>query len=140
MSSGAENAASAFIGTGSRLESATLKPCGPAYGGVFLGPEWNQNLCKVNMTDILIPPDNAVDQMCALMTSLARALVDQPGEVRVEPESRETETVLRLYVAPDDLGKLIGKQGRTARSLRTILGAAGMKLQHRFSLDVQTGE
>ncbi len=78
--------------------------------------------------------------MCELMETLAKALVDQPGEVRVEPETGETETVLRLYVAPDDLGKLIGKQGRTARSLRTILGAAGMKLQHRFSLDVQSQE
>ena len=78
--------------------------------------------------------------MCDLMTSLAKALVDQPGEVRIEPVTTETETVLRMHVAPDDLGKLIGKQGRTARSLRTILSAAGMKLQHRFSLDVQSDE
>lgn len=78
--------------------------------------------------------------MCDLMMSLAKALVDEPGEVRVEPQTGDTETVLRLYVAPDDLGKLIGKQGRTARSLRTILSAAGSKLQQRFSLDVQTGE
>ena len=78
--------------------------------------------------------------MCDLMLSLAKALVDQPEEVRVEPATSETDTVLRLYVAPDDLGKLIGKQGRTARSMRTILSAAGMKLQHRFSLDVQSDE
>ncbi|WP_245536077.1 KH domain-containing protein [Terriglobus roseus] len=69
---------------------------------------------------------------------MATALVDQPDKVRVEAETFETETVLRLYVATDDLGKLIGKQGRTARSLRTILGAAGSKLQQRFSLDVQS--
>ena len=60
--------------------------------------------------------------------------------MRVESESLGTETVLRLYVASDDLGKLIGKHGRTARSLRTILSAAGSKLQHRFSLDVQTDD
>ena len=78
--------------------------------------------------------------MCKLMTAMAVALVDSPDQVRVEPESFDTETVLRLYVSPDDVGKLIGKQGRTARSLRTILSAAGSKLQHRFSLDVQSDE
>ena len=92
------------------------------------------------MTDTSLPPGGAVEQMCDLMLSLAKALVDQPEEVRVEPATSETDTVLRLYVAPDDLGKLIGKQGRTARSMRTILSAAGMKLQHRFSLDVQSDE
>ncbi len=92
------------------------------------------------MTETSLPPGGAVEQMCDLMLSLAKALVDQPEEVRVEPATSETDTVLRLYVAPDDLGKLIGKQGRTARSMRTILSAAGMKLQHRFSLDVQSDE
>jgi predicted RNA-binding protein YlqC (UPF0109 family) len=92
------------------------------------------------MTDDSLPQDNAVDQMCELIRTLAKALVDQPDQVQVKPETGETETVLRLYVAPDDLGKLIGKQGRTARSLRTILGAAGMKLEQRFSLDVQPQE
>ena len=92
------------------------------------------------MTDTSLPPGGAVEQMCDLMLSLAKALVDQPEEVRVEPATSDTDTVLRLYVAPDDLGKLIGKQGRTARSMRTILSAAGMKLQHRFSLDVQSDE
>lgn len=90
------------------------------------------------MIDSSPSPNDAVQQMCGLMTSLAKALVDDPGEVRVEPESGDTETILRMYVSPDDLGKLIGKQGRTARSLRTILSAAGSKLQHRFSLDVQS--
>ncbi len=78
--------------------------------------------------------------MCSLITAMAAALVDSPERVRVEAESFDTETVIRLYVSPDDFGKLIGKQGRTARSLRTILGAAGSKLQHRFSLDVQPDE
>ena len=93
---------------------------------------------KVDMIETSHPPKDAVQQMCGLMTSLAKALVDEPGEVRVEPETGEMETVLRMHVAQDDLGKLIGKQGRTARSLRTILSAAGSKLQHRFSLDVQS--
>lgn len=84
------------------------------------------------------PLARSVQQMCDLITGMATALVDQPDKVRVEAESFDTETVLRLYVATDDLGKLIGKQGRTARSLRTILSAAGSKLQHRFSLDVQS--
>ena len=94
----------------------------------------------VDMTQAASPQDESVQRMCELMTAMAVALVDSQGRVRVEPESFETETVLRLYVSPDDLGKLIGKQGRTARSLRTILSAAGSKLQHRFSLDVQPDE
>jgi predicted RNA-binding protein YlqC (UPF0109 family) len=88
------------------------------------------------MTDTSLP--ESVQRMCDLMTGMASALVDQPEKVRVEAESFDSEIVLRLYVASDDLGKLIGKQGRTARSLRTILGAAGSKLQQRFSLDVQS--
>ena len=88
------------------------------------------------MTDT--PLAGSVQQMCDLMTGMAAALVDHPDKVRVEAESFDTETVLHLYVATEDLGKLIGKQGRTARSLRTILVAAGSKLQHRFSLDVQS--
>jgi len=48
----------------------------------------------------------------------------------------EQATLLELRVAPSDLGKVIGKQGRTARSIRTLLGAAGMKLNRRFTLDI----
>lgn len=90
------------------------------------------------MSDTFFPSESVVAQMCELMKSLAQALVDEPDNVRVEPHTTETETVLRLFVAPNDLGKLIGKQGRTARSLRTILAAAGMKQHHRFSLNVQS--
>jgi len=78
--------------------------------------------------------------MSELLAGMARALVDQPGAVRVEMEEGDENTTLRLYVAPDDLGKVIGKQGRTARSLRTILGAIGSHAQHRFSLDVLESE
>jgi len=90
------------------------------------------------MTDHSSP--ESVQRISDLLTNVAKALVDHPESIRVETESFETETVLRLYVNPDDLGKVIGKQGRTARSLRTILSAAGSKVQHRFSLDVQSDE
>jgi predicted RNA-binding protein YlqC (UPF0109 family) len=71
-----------------------------------------------------------------LVLEIARALVDRPDDVIVEVLGDRDATVLRLRVAHQDIGKVIGKQGRTARSLRTILGAASMKLHHRFSLDI----
>ena len=71
-----------------------------------------------------------------LVREIARALVDVPDAVQVESDSREENTVLRLRVAPQDVGKVIGKQGRTARSVRTILGAVSMKLHHRYTLDI----
>ncbi len=74
--------------------------------------------------------------MQTLMTEITRALVDDVDAVRVEVISDQNSVVLRLHVANNDIGKVIGKQGRTARSLRTILGAASMKLQRRFSLDI----
>jgi predicted RNA-binding protein YlqC (UPF0109 family) len=75
--------------------------------------------------------------MTKLVIYLAQALVDHPNQVEVEAVREQDSTVLRLRVAQVDLGKVIGKQGRTARSIRTILGAASMKAQHRFSLDIQ---
>jgi predicted RNA-binding protein YlqC (UPF0109 family) len=71
-----------------------------------------------------------------LVTEIARALVDIPDEVAVREITGEQVTVLELRVAPSDLGKVIGKQGRTARSIRTLLGAAGMKLNRRFTLEI----
>jgi predicted RNA-binding protein YlqC (UPF0109 family) len=71
-----------------------------------------------------------------LVTEIARALVDIPDEVTVREVEGEQVTVLELRVAPSDLGKVIGKQGRTARSIRTLLGAAGMKLNRRFTLEI----
>ena len=90
------------------------------------------------MSDLIAPPDgkSAVAEMQTLMTEITRALVDDADAVRVEALTEQESTVLRLHVAPSDIGKVIGKQGRTARSLRTILGAASMKLQRRFSLDI----
>jgi uncharacterized protein len=75
----------------------------------------------------------AVDE---LVREIARALVDDPAAVEVTSVSREENTVLKLRVAPGDVGKVIGKQGRTARSVRTILGAVSMKLHHRYTLDI----
>jgi uncharacterized protein len=80
--------------------------------------------------------ENPVKNMTELVTEIARALVDDPDNVYVEAIAEGDSTVIRLRVAQSDVGKVIGKQGRTARSLRTILSAASMKLKHRFSLDI----
>ena len=74
--------------------------------------------------------------MKELVSEIAKALVDIPDEVQVREVQGEQTTVLELRVAPSDLGKVIGKQGRTARSIRTLLGAAGMKLNRRFTLEI----
>ena len=67
---------------------------------------------------------------------IARTLVDVPDEVAVREIEGETATVIELRVASKDLGKVIGKQGRTARAMRTLLRAAGMKLKKRFVLEI----
>ena len=72
----------------------------------------------------------------ALVEQIAKALVDEPEQVSVQAVEGDQVTVLELRVGPNDLGKVIGKQGRTARSLRSILGAAGMKLHKRFTLEI----
>ncbi len=82
------------------------------------------------------PSDGSGESMRNLVLEIARALVDKPDDVTVEAIDDNGSTVLRLRVAAGDVGKVIGKQGRTARSLRTILGAASMKFQHRFTLDI----
>ena len=71
-----------------------------------------------------------------LVLDIAKALVDEPELVTVEAIEGPESTVLELRVAQRDLGKVIGKQGRTARSLRTIIGAASMKLHKRHSLEI----
>ena len=80
--------------------------------------------------------DDPVKNMTDLVAEIARALVDDPNSVSVEAVQDGECTALRLRVAHSDVGKVIGKQGRTARSMRTILSAASMKLKHRFSLDI----
>jgi predicted RNA-binding protein YlqC (UPF0109 family) len=74
--------------------------------------------------------------MKQLIEDIAKSLVDIPEEVVVTSVDGEQVTVIELKVAPGDIGKVIGKQGRTARSIRTILGAAGMKLNRRFTLEI----
>lgn len=71
-----------------------------------------------------------------LVEFMAKSLVDQPGQVEVSEVDGENTTVVELKVAKEDLGKVIGKQGRTARSMRTILGAASTKLQKRSVLEI----
>ena len=83
--------------------------------------------------------DEQGGNMQALVEQMAKALVDEPEKVSVNVVEGET-MVVELRVAPGDLGKVIGKQGRTARSLRTILGAAGMKLRKRFELEIVEDE
>lgn len=71
-----------------------------------------------------------------LVEQIARALVDQPDRVQVKEVEGEQTTVLELRVAQEDLGKVIGKQGKTARAVRTLLAAAGMKVRKRFVLEI----
>lgn len=71
-----------------------------------------------------------------LVEFMAKALVDKPDEVEVNEIVGEQTTVVELKVSKDDLGKVIGKQGRTARSMRTILNAASTKLQKRSVLEI----
>ncbi len=74
--------------------------------------------------------------MKELLEMIAKVLVDNPEQVNVTEVEGEQTTVLELRVAQADLGKVIGKQGRTARAVRTILGAAGMKMHKRFVLEI----
>lgn len=74
--------------------------------------------------------------MKQLVESIARALVDQPDRVEVKEVAGEQTTVLELRVATEDLGRVIGKQGRTARAIRTLLAAAGVRVRKRFVLEI----
>jgi len=71
-----------------------------------------------------------------LLVWIARRLVDEPDAVRVETEEREDATVLRLHVAPDDVGKVIGRQGRIARALRTVVRASAARSRRRVLLEI----
>jgi predicted RNA-binding protein YlqC (UPF0109 family) len=71
-----------------------------------------------------------------LVEMIAKALVDNPDKVHVSQLEGEQTSILELKVDPEDLGKVIGKQGRTARAIRVILGASGMKLKRRFNLEI----
>ena len=72
-----------------------------------------------------------------LLAWLARGLVDDPGAVRVETVDEGDVLVLRLFVAPDDVGKVIGRQGRVARALRTVVRSAGARGGRRYVLEIE---
>ena len=74
--------------------------------------------------------------MTELVEYLARRLVDDPDSVRVETEERDDALVLLLHVAPDDVGKVIGRQGRIARALRAVVRAGGARENRRVLLEI----
>jgi predicted RNA-binding protein YlqC (UPF0109 family) len=77
-----------------------------------------------------------VGELAKLIEMIAKALVDKPDQVEVNEVIGENTTVLELKVAKEDLGKIIGKQGRTARSIRTVLNGASTKLKKRTVLEI----
>jgi predicted RNA-binding protein YlqC (UPF0109 family) len=79
---------------------------------------------------------SAIESVGALVYTLVGCLVDKPDAISVRAITTGDVTSLQVRVAPEDVGKLVGKQGRMARSLRVILSAASMKLQQPFSLDI----
>ena len=84
------------------------------------------------------PVHNEELSMQRLMHEIVRYLVDDEAAVRVDClDGNDGVTTLNVHVAPSDTGKLIGRQGRTARSLRTILSAVSMKLHHRYALNIE---
>lgn len=74
--------------------------------------------------------------MKELVSLMAKALVDKPEQVEVSEIEGEQTSVIELKVAKEDLGKVIGKQGRTARAMRTILSAASTKVKKRSVLEI----
>lgn len=80
--------------------------------------------------------DESVEQLKELVLYLARALVDEPDEVEVQAIEEDRAIVLELSVAPDDLGKVIGREGRTARAMRTLLSATPIRENRRVVLDI----
>ena len=79
---------------------------------------------------------DSTDEVVQLVKLIAKALVDKPEQMSVKVVAGEQVKVLELSVADGDIGKVIGKKGRTAKSIRTLLGAVGMKLKTRFTLEV----
>lgn len=78
--------------------------------------------------------------MQELLAYLARELVDSPDAVRVEEEERDGAVVLVLHVAPDDVGKVIGRQGRIARALRTLVRASSVRDGRRVMVEIADPE
>jgi uncharacterized protein len=78
--------------------------------------------------------------MKELVEYLVKALVDKPDAVKISQTEGEAVTILEIRVAPDDAGKVIGKEGRIANAIRTIVKAAGAKNQKRVSVEIMTEE
>jgi predicted RNA-binding protein YlqC (UPF0109 family) len=78
-----------------------------------------------------------VSEAREVVTFLARALTDDPEAVRVTETDQHGTTVIELFVAPDDLGKVIGRQGRTAAALRTLAAAAGERAGRKVMLEIR---
>lgn len=74
--------------------------------------------------------------MKELVELIAKALVDNPDKVKVSQLDGQQSSIIELKVAPEDVGKVIGKQGRNVQAIRVILGAAGMKLKKRVNLEI----
>lgn len=77
-----------------------------------------------------------MERLNELVSYIAKSLVDNPDRVEVREVAGEQTAVLELKVAPEDLGKIIGKQGKTAKAIRTILGAAAAKMKRRAVLEI----
>jgi uncharacterized protein len=92
---------------------------------------FSRRLCRVNDPTLLNK-----ESVRAMVTLIAQSLVDYPDAVRVEAVTTHGVTTLNVRVAPADTGKIIGKQGRTARSIRILVSGAGMKLCHRYALNI----
>jgi len=77
-----------------------------------------------------------MEKLTELVAFIARSLVDNPDQVEVREVTGEQTAVLELKVAPEDLGKIIGKQGKTAKAIRTILSASAAKMRRRAVLEI----
>ena len=84
--------------------------------------------------------DRDTESVVELVEVIAKALVDTPSEVSVAPVDGRQSCVVELSVHPSDLGKVIGKKGRTAKSIRTLLSAVSMKYNHRYLLEILADE
>jgi len=74
--------------------------------------------------------------MVELVEFIAKSLVDKPDEVKVNQKDEENQIVIELSVAPDDMGKIIGKQGRIAKAIRTVIKAASFKENKKVTLEI----
>jgi predicted RNA-binding protein YlqC (UPF0109 family) len=82
-------------------------------------------------------PSDEAKALKELVESMARALVDSPDQVTVETAEEDAALVLRLRAAPADIGRVIGKQGRTAKAMRTLLHAIAARSKRRAVLEIQ---